>query len=517
MAQVAKDKAQRWKLSLSKLDFVSLVDDPAQPNATTLLIKRKGKGEALDGHAKFVKASEQLGLAFFWAFTSTEKSGEPHYDHHGDAVQADDDMVRAAMEFMQDGGAVDEMHDYDATKARVVFAMPMTPEIAKAYGIETKQTGLMVAIKVTDEQLEKLKDGTYTGVSIAGLGTREIVEARKGRVVKGCLVTDEQAGHQHTIEVLDDGSLWCSYNTATGAEYTHNHAVIRSSEGAIEILADSGHSHSLAADQPAVVIVAPSDIVIVAEVVAARRSPTTKFAERPQATSDSPRSQPTPTVKTLQEQSKMTTEANDAKTIDLEKQVVSLTKRAERGERIAKLSGAEKAHFDTLSGDDAEAFLAKSNADRAAAMAADPIEFALDGVEYRKSTQGYTLAKRLRDEVEKNNKVEIEKQVSQTIPHLAGETDAKCALIKAVRNSGENAEMQTKMLGILKGGDAFAKGRTVAQGGDGGIPVDKTASEQLDELTIKYATEKSVDRPTARVAVMKTAEGRKLYAESIGR
>lgn len=42
-------------------------------------------------------------------------------------------------------------------------------------------------------------------------------------------------------------------------------------------------------------------------------------------------------------------------------------------------------------------------------------------------------------------------------------------------------------------------------------------TEQLDEMTQDYATKNNVDRPTARVAVMKTADGRRLYAESIGR
>lgn len=214
----------------------------------------------------------------------------------------------------------------------------------------------------------------------------------------------------------------------------------------------------------------------------------------------------------------MTTPNADASKItDLEKQVVSLTKARDQFALIAKLTGAEKAFYDILSTDAQEAFLAKSDADRAAAMSADAVEFTFDGIEYRKSTQGYTLAKRLRDEVAKNERAEIEKQVGQTIAHLAGESDVKIALLKAIRNSGENAETQTKMLAVLKSGDAFAKGRTVAPGSDaGGVdPTQKSAAEQLDALTAEYAKANNVDRAKARMAVMKTAEGKVLYLESV--
>lgn len=498
---------------------MSLVDDPAQPNATTLLIKRKGKNTDVEAVAKYIDADEELGLAWFWAFTSTEKSGEPHYDHHGDQVAADAEMVKAVMDYMQRGGAVDEMHDYEQ-KSRVVFAMPVTAEVAKAIGIE--QTGLLVTIKCTDDQIAKLKDGTFTGVSIAGLGTRELVEACKSlsRVVKGCLVTNEVDGHQHQIEVDEDGELWCSYNTATGADYAHSHAVMRNAEGGIEILADSGHSHELAADQPAVVIVAPTDIVVVAEAVAMSRSPSKKSAPNAARASESPRHAAGANVN-AQRNSTMTTKANDesdAKITDLEKQVVSLNKRADRAERIAKLSLAEKSFFDALATDAQDEFLAKSTADRGAAMAADPVEFELDGISYRKSTQGYTLAKRLRDEVEKNERAEIEKAAAQHLGNVAGEAAVHGAIIKAIRRSGESAEMQAKMLGVLSGANAIAKGRMVPAGGDGGAdPLAKSATEQLDELTLEYAKSNKVDRPTARVAVMKTAEGKRLYAESIGR
>lgn len=511
-----------FKLTLSKLDFVSLVDDPAQPHATTLLIKRKEPG-AYEAKAKFVKASDELGLAFFWAFTSTEKSGEAHYDHHGDQVAADDTMVAAAMEFMESGGAVDEMHDYEQ-KSRVVFAMPMTPEIAKAYGIETKTTGLMVAIKCSKEQLAKLKDGTYTGVSIAGLGTREPVEARKSKPVRKTvsLFTDEVDGHQHQIDIGDDGYTWCSWATSAGADNGHSHAVARDENGAIVVLADSGHSHQLAEGQPAVIVV-PEGAVVVTE-VAMRRIPAVKSATR---ASDSPRPSDTHTVNSTGKET-MTTKANETNTTDLEKQVVTLTKRNETLERIAKLSGAHKAHYDTLTGSDAEGFLAKSDVERNQAIEtaekSDPVEFTLDGVAYRKSTQGYALAKRIREQDATIEKAQVREIAKSHLGKLAGKDETHDFIVRAVKNSGGSKEQIDEALVAMKGWNEHAAKRETAPGMDGSS-VDDTGTSPLDALTkglVEFCkAEKIDDRSMWTVGLPKfeqTEKGRALktsYDESL--
>ena len=164
--------AQRYRLKLSRLDFVSPVDTPAQETATVVLLKR-GAAEELDGKARVVKMDDSLGLVFCWAFTSSVDNA-PYFDLQGDAI--DEDFVKAAAEFMENGGATDEMHDGNPD-GRVLFAMPMTPEIAKAFGVVTKTTGLMVALKPSPEVYAKFKSGEYTGVSIAGLGERQAIKA----------------------------------------------------------------------------------------------------------------------------------------------------------------------------------------------------------------------------------------------------------------------------------------------------------------------------------------------------
>jgi Putative phage serine protease XkdF len=163
--------APRYRLKLSKLDFISAVDTPAQETATALLIKRGAKDDiALTARA--IKINDELGLVFGWAFTS-QVDGAPYHDLQGDAI--DEEFVKAAMDFMIDGGgASDEMHDSNPT-GRVVFAMPLTAEIAKSFGIQTDTTGLMVAIKPSAAVLQKFKSGELTGFSIAGAGERVLV------------------------------------------------------------------------------------------------------------------------------------------------------------------------------------------------------------------------------------------------------------------------------------------------------------------------------------------------------
>jgi hypothetical protein len=172
--------------------------------------------------------------------------------------------------------------------------------------------------------------------------------------------------------------------------------------------------------------------------------------------------------------------------VDKDQIIADLTKRLEGAERIAKMSGAHKAHYDTLKGEAAEAFLAKSEIERNQAIEtiekSDPVEFTLDGVSYRKSTQGYALAKRLLAEVEKNENAEIAKAATENLGNMPGESDVHAAIVKAVRRSGESAEMQTKMLATLKGANAIVKGREKAPGGDGADAVD-SASSPLEALT----------------------------------
>jgi hypothetical protein len=77
-------------------------------------------------------------------------------------------MLKAALDFMENSQVAKEMHSGEE-KGTVVFAWPLTTDIAKAFGIKTSTTGLMIAVRPhDDEMLAKFKSGELTGFSIGG-------------------------------------------------------------------------------------------------------------------------------------------------------------------------------------------------------------------------------------------------------------------------------------------------------------------------------------------------------------
>ncbi len=116
--------------------------------------------------ARVVKVDEDLGLVMGFAIVCTEE-GEPYFDVQGDHIP-EDSMLKAALDFMENSRTAKEMHAGDS-RGTVVFAWPMTADVAKAFGIVIDRTGLMVALRPGDDAvLEKFRDGTYTGFSIGG-------------------------------------------------------------------------------------------------------------------------------------------------------------------------------------------------------------------------------------------------------------------------------------------------------------------------------------------------------------
>lgn len=116
---------------------------------------------------KVTKVDQSLGLVLGWAIVS-KVDGQPYYDLQGDHI-TEEAMLVASTDFMQSARAAKAMHTGDQIGS-IVFAWPMTEEIAKAYGIDTGgKYGLMIAAKFDSATLAKFADGTYTGFSIGGL------------------------------------------------------------------------------------------------------------------------------------------------------------------------------------------------------------------------------------------------------------------------------------------------------------------------------------------------------------
>lgn len=122
--------------------------------------------------AEVFKVNEELGLVFGYAIIC-KVDGVDYFDAQDDHIP-EDSMLEAAADFMQKSRVAGEMHERGedgnpVEKGTVVFAWPMTTEIAAAMGITVEKTGLMIAIKPHDKDiLAKFRDGTYTGFSIGG-------------------------------------------------------------------------------------------------------------------------------------------------------------------------------------------------------------------------------------------------------------------------------------------------------------------------------------------------------------
>ena len=116
--------------------------------------------------ADVAKVNEDLGLVMGFAIIC-KRDGEPYFDVQDDHVP-EDAMMAAALDFMQHSRTAKDMHSGQSAGC-VVFAWPMTEEVAKAFNIVTDTTGLMIAMKPdSDELLEKFRSGEYTGFSIGG-------------------------------------------------------------------------------------------------------------------------------------------------------------------------------------------------------------------------------------------------------------------------------------------------------------------------------------------------------------
>lgn len=116
--------------------------------------------------AKILKVDDNLGLVLGYAIVCKE-DGEDYYDTQGDHIP-EGAMLAASTEFMLGKRILGDMHK-TAEGGTVVFAFPLTTDIAKAFGITIKKSGLIIAVKPeTEEMLNKYRDGTYTGFSIGG-------------------------------------------------------------------------------------------------------------------------------------------------------------------------------------------------------------------------------------------------------------------------------------------------------------------------------------------------------------
>lgn len=122
--------------------------------------------------ATILKVDTGLGLIFGFAMIC-KMDGEDYYDSQGEHFE-EQGMLEASTDFAKSGRVACIMHARDGSGSPVqggvaIHHFPLTTEIAAALDIVTKRTGLLMAIAPDDPaELQKARDGIYTGFSIGG-------------------------------------------------------------------------------------------------------------------------------------------------------------------------------------------------------------------------------------------------------------------------------------------------------------------------------------------------------------
>jgi len=546
--------AVRYRLKLDSLKFISLVDQPAQETAKVLLVKRAGADE-LQTTATMRVMKVGAGdnpLIYCWAFTCTDDTGEPYHDLQGDAVSPE--FIKAAEEFLASGAANDEMHDENAT-GRIAFGFPMDVDIATAFfgkvaGSLIKKSGLMVAVRASKDALAKVRSGEYTGVSIAGTGTRELLKAATAkpprikpkpkkkpasdgaalpykRLVKRAVLTSVTDGHQHTLDLDAPADCWSdtlmtSYQTSEGEGEQHCHAwVYDQATGAITIALDSGHDHT-------VTEVVPPDVIAAAAA----------NDEEPAEAAPSPVTDPPSggTTIVIAARAPISTPATGVPTVKGNSQ-----ENQPMDPKIAKmlslallLPEPQRLHVAKLAPDDQVAFLGLDATARdtacKAAEAMDPIVHTTkSGLAIRKSAGDIAviLAKQADAQADQltaqaaelaisksaTEQVTLEKRAAADLSHFAKAIGVRAAIVKAVDGISDES-IRKEAHEAIKGANAAMQLLGKAHGANDGSVHDANAPDvALRAAVEKFQSDNKL--PSYEIALLKATESdgniRKLY------
>lgn len=117
-------------------------------------------------YGEFAKVDDEKGIIFGYAIVC-KIDGVEYFDRQDDHVP-EDAMLDATVDFMKSSREARTMHTEERT-GTVLFAFPMTQDIADALEIDVKKTGLLIGMKPDDPELiEAAKRGEFRGFSIGG-------------------------------------------------------------------------------------------------------------------------------------------------------------------------------------------------------------------------------------------------------------------------------------------------------------------------------------------------------------
>lgn len=447
-----------------------------------------------------------LGLYFAWgAFCKVD--GQPFVDSHGDVIP-EDDMVAAALS-LAEAGKLNLEHTEDA-RGSVPLVFPLVSDVAKALGIESTRSGLIVGFRPDATLAKAIDAGEVTEMSIEG---RALVEAAKAALAKSeggevakaehkrtlrkleidaislvrraahgagtriaiakraesspvevakrtPAMTDAAAGHQHLIHDTEERDGFTSYEVAPGSEYGHSHPWIRLEDGSVEIGEAAGHTHTV--------------------------EDTTAMADNAEINKSLAAAQ------------------------------TDVTKARALTAAVLSLSPAEFAYARRLSPDAVAAYVAKSAPERA--ELAKPVHVAKSGETFYSDDDArlVSMAKandQMADALEAARASAATAEIAKSaaaVPLIKSADLIVGAIHKAL--AGEERKAALEALAT-----ANASIATVCQPlGSGAEPVAKSAEIKLEEMAAERARAAGVSFAKAYDDLLMTAEGAALYAQAKG-
>lgn len=346
----------------------------------------------------------------------------------------------------------------------------------------------MTKTKKRKRVMHSLTIKEIAGVDVPAMeGARHVISKRapkdREEIEKGgdARLTSDVEGHAHLLDAAEQAGR-TSHDMSEGEEFSHSHPWIRRADGTIVIGMSDGHTHEVLEKRAALDNNRSNDMTDVDK----------KAAE------------------------------------DAVKKLADAEARAERAEKLAEFTDAQKTHFAKMSDSQKESFLALDSAGRQRevekATAADPVVYTSPrtGKEYRKSGNTDVLdAVRSADEAWEVAKTERElrqdgdlQKRADALGSIPGEADVKKALLKAI-DSIEDETLRKGALEIVVSANSGLSKSFDRRGTEGG-PARGTngdAEARYEKMAQDFAKANDCTIEKARAEVLLTDEGAEVYHE----
>lgn len=423
---------------------------------------------AFQASAPVAFAKGKLGLYLAWAAFS-KRNGEDFYDSHGDHIP-EDDLVAGALSLAK--SRLLKVEHNGADRGDIPLVYPMTTDIAKSLGLESKDSGLLIGFRPDAELAAQIDAGEIDQLSISGRAMAEMVKAE---IEKSAGAATAPRKRKLTEVEIDEVSLVKRAAHGTGTRI----AIAKRADAAAET--------------------AESALLTL---ITANRDAIAKALTRT-----------TETENTMDELKKAQADLAVAQTAIAKSDARCAVLKSVL---FASLSAPadQRAYAARLGEDAAEAFFAKSDSERSAEVKDAVAHVSKSGEVFYKTDDARLVAMAKRDderEVEfakangERDMVAFEKRAAVELPNMNARS--RGLFIKAI---GDN----TEALADLKQADAAIAFVTKAHGVGGGKSPDRGPELELETIAKSLqAANPSLTAEMANAAALATERGAQLYAQ----